>query len=226
VTATEEIHERAHDDNAPMRSLHQKLLAAIKAVGVVEKDGRNAFHKYSYSSIEAIVAATEDALAEQGLLIIAGQETISDRQRQTNQGESTVTTIELAFQIIDTETGQRLEIPWAGRGEDPADKGVAKAFTDARKTFLIQQLNLRRGEDTEADEGTDQRSSSGYGGTQSQANHVDLNAEAKGMSNAQLNAILVSAGLPASEKPWGSFFRIPRAHEAAVREAIARERAT
>jgi hypothetical protein len=196
VTATEEIHERAHDDNAPMRSLHQKLLAAIKAVGVVEKDGRNAFHKYSYSSIEAIVAATEDALAEQGLLIIAGQETISDRQRQTNQGESTVTTIELAFQIIDTETGQRLEIPWAGRGEDPADKG------------------------------TDQRSSSGYGGTQSQANHVDLNAEAKGMSNAQLNAILVSAGLPASEKPWGSFFRIPRAHEAAVREAIARERAT
>jgi hypothetical protein len=40
---------------------------------------------------------------------------------------------------------------------------------------------------------------------------------ARGLTNAQLNAALVSAGLPAAEKPWGSFMRVPPDHVDALR---------
>jgi hypothetical protein len=203
---------------AATTSLFQKLAAAAKEIGTVEKDKRNTFHKYDYASIEAIADATRDVLLAHGILVLAGEEETDDRQRQTNQGEATVTTIKLTFRLVDVDTGESLSIPWIGRGEDPADKGVAKALTDARKTFLIQQFNLVRGEDTEADESTDQRTAAPKG-------TVNLSDLAKGMTNAQLNAALVAAGLSAAEKPWGTFMRIPTESAEAVKTMLSRERA-
>jgi hypothetical protein len=216
------------DDLVPVAgpTLYQKLLKAAREIDVVEKDKRNSFHKYDYSSIEAVAAATRAVLLEHGILLFAGQEAITDRQRQTREGEATVTTIELTFRFVDVETGEALSIPWVGRGEDPADKGVSKALTDARKTFLIQQLNLIRGDDTEADEGTDQRSHGN--GNQSGGNQpgaVNMSDDARGLTNAQLNAALVSVGLAAQEKPWGMFTRVPPAHVQPLRDALKRERA-
>jgi hypothetical protein len=195
-------------DEAP--SLLLKLLAVQAAVDRVEKDSENTFHHYKYTSIEGVVQATRDALIEQKVLIFAGEESTQDRQRQTNQGEATVTTVHLTYTIVDAESGEKLVIPWLGRGEDPADKGVSKALTDARKTFLIQQLNLIRGDDTEADASTDERS---YGASDT----VNLIAEAKGLRDDALNRVLVAAGLPAAQKPFGSFARIPNAAADRVR---------
>jgi hypothetical protein len=208
-----------------IEGLYARILAATKAIGIVEKDGRNAFHKYDYSSIEGVVGAVREQLLDHGILLFAGQEALSERQRVTREGEATVTTIELTFRFVDAATGETLAIPWVGRGEDPADKGVAKALTDARKTFLIQQLNLQRGDDTEADDATDRRTYSNAGAPVSSPNGtVNLSDDVKGMTNAQLNAALVSVGLPAAEKPWGSFLRVPSEHVPALREAVQRER--
>lgn len=186
-------------------TLLQKLLAVQKEIGPVEKDSENSFHHYKYVSIEGIVTATREALLRQGILILAGEETTDERQRQTNQGEATVTTVHLNYTIIDVDSGEKLVIPWLGRGEDPADKGVSKALTDARKTFLIQQLNIARGDDTEADPTTDERSSNSSGGS------ANLIADAKGLRDDDLNRVLVAAGLPAAQKPFGAFARIPAA---------------
>jgi hypothetical protein len=133
------------------QTLAQKLVAAALAIETVEKDKRNTFHKYDYASIEAVVSAVRGELLQRGVLVLAGEAETQDRPRATREGESVVTTVHLVFTLLDAETGERLEIPWLGRGDDPADKGVAKALTDARKSFLIQQLNLSRGEDTEAE---------------------------------------------------------------------------
>jgi hypothetical protein len=211
MTATEEIHERALDEQAEHApNLLQKLLAVQKAIGPVGKDSENNFHHYKYVSIEGVVTATRDALIEHGILILAGEDSIGERQRQTNQGEATVTTVHLNYTIIDVDSGEKLVIPWLGRGEDPADKGVSKALTDARKTFLIQQLNIARGDDTEADASTDERS---HGSSDT----VNLIAEAKGLRDDALNRVLVAAGLPAAQKPFGSFARIPNAAADQVR---------
>jgi hypothetical protein len=199
-------------------SLLRKICDAAEAVGVIEKDKRNAFHKYDYASIEAIAEATGKELLARGVLLLAGEDETSDRQRQTNQGEATVTTVRLTFRFVDVDTGESLSIPWVGRGEDPADKGVSKALTDARKTFLIQQLNLVRGDDTEADPKTDERGHSTPG--------VNMTEAAKGLTNAQLRRALVTAGLPDVEKPWVTYTQVPPAHVGALREALDRERMT
>jgi hypothetical protein len=200
-------------------SLLRKICDAAEAVGVIEKDKRNAFHKYDYASIEAIAEATGKELLARGVLLLAGEDETSDRQRQTSQGEATVTTVRLTFRFVDVDTGESLSIPWVGRGEDPADKGVSKALTDARKTFLIQQLNLVRGDDTEADAKTDNR---GYGSPSG----VNMTEAARGLTNAQLKRALVTAGLPEAEKPWVAYMNVPPAHTDALREALNRERVT
>jgi hypothetical protein len=197
--------------------LLSKLCAAALEVDEIEKDGTNKFHHYDYSSIEAVARATRDPLLSRGIFVIPEILTTTDRTRNTREGESVVTTAELSFTVFDSETGERLIVQWAGRGDDPADKGLSKAITDARKTFLIAFFNAPRGEDTEADESTDQR-------TPAPAGSVNMSDEAKGLTNAQLNAALVSVGLPAQEKPWSAFMRVSPEHITALREALRAER--
>ena len=50
-----------------------------------------------------------------------------------------------------------MECEWAGQGDDPADKGLGKAYTNAIKTFLREQFLIPQGDDPEADERTDAR---------------------------------------------------------------------
>lgn len=191
-----------------------KIAAATKDIEAIEKSGQNTFHKYRYASIEDIVNGTREHLLDHGLVVLAGHQTLDERQRQTSQGEATVTTVQLTFRIFDVETGFAIELPWIGRGEDPADKGIAKALTDARKTFLVQQLNIARGDDTEADESTDQRS---YGDG---SNTVNMIADAKGLSDDKLNRALVAVGMPAQAKPFGAFTRVPAEAVDALREEL------
>jgi hypothetical protein len=198
-------------------ALLRKLHAATKDIGAIEKGSENTFHHYHYAGIEDIVNGTREHLLAHDLIVLAAAGQMDERQRQTNQGEATVTTVTLDFQIYDIETGFSLRLPWSGRGEDPADKGVSKALTDARKTFLIQQLNIARGDDTEADESTDQRSFSGGG--------VNMIADAKGLPDDKLNRALVAVGLPAQAKPFGAFTRIPPDAVEPLREELQKLRA-
>jgi hypothetical protein len=200
------------------RTLYERLLEVVKAVGIIEKDSRNAFHKYNYSSIEGVVEAVHGPLADQGILVLGGVTDITDVTRNTREGEAIVTTVQLTLSFVDVHTGERIDIPWCGRGDDPADKGVSKALTDARKTFLIQQLNLRRGDDTEADETTDQRHAAN--GT------ANLIADAKGLTNEQLNRVLVHIGLPAQQQPFGAFARIPDDKVEQAKSALAHLKAS
>jgi hypothetical protein len=211
-----EIVSREATDRELRTQLLAKLADVQRDVGVIEKDKRNEFHRYDYASIEAIVLGTRDHLLERGLVVLAGRRSLSERQRQTSQGEATVTTVDLTFEIFDVETGFSIAFDWFGRGEDPADKGIAKALTDARKTFLIQQLNLARGDDTEGDPATDERSSANGA--------VNMVAEAKGLSDAKLNHVLVAVGMPAQQKPFGAFTRIPKEAVEPIRAELAKAR--
>lgn len=214
MTVTEEAHERAHDEDIPAPTLLSKLREVAAAVGEIPKDARNEFHKYDYASIEGVVRATRLELLKRGVLIVPGIDHIEERERQTNQGLSTVSTAHLIFTVYDTDSGEAIVVPWAGRGDDPADKGLSKAISDARKTFILSLLNLARGEDTEADHATDTRS---YGQTPNTTNLVE---HARGLSNEQLNQALKAVGLEAQASPFGAFTRIPSEHAARLREAL------
>jgi hypothetical protein len=99
------------------------------------------------------------------------------------------------------------------------DKGVGKALTNAIKTFLRQQFLLPWAQDDpEADEGSDARA-----GGRSDGPVANLIEQARGLSNAQLNAVLVKAGLSAQQAPFGAFMRIPAEKAVAIKAALIEE---
>ena len=152
-------------------SLHAKVAKVITAtVEGVTKDGRNTFHNYDYTTAEAILRAIRTPLAENGLALMPSLDSIEERTIKTSKGgESTITTVWVTFRLVDSETGQEAEMRWAGQGDDPADKGLGKAYTNAIKTFLREQFLLPQGDDPEADKRTDERAAERVGGSNGQS---------------------------------------------------------
>lgn len=192
--------------------LAQKLIAIATDIGAIDKDGYNQAQRYAFTSADHVVGQIRLKLFEKGVLLLATEENTEERLRSTAKGgETAITTVHLTFVFVDSDSGERIELSWPGRGEDPMDKGVGKALTNALKTFLRQQFLIPWGnDDPEADEGSDHRAQTG-------GDTVDLLGKARGLSNAQLNEALVAGGLPAQQgNPFATFMRIPAENAAAV----------
>lgn len=125
--------------------LAAKLVRIAQAVGPIEKDGRNEGQKYDYTTAEAVIREVREKMLGEGILLV---EACTHSERDT---DSNMTTVELLYELIDTESGEKWSIPYAGQGWDKGDKGIWKAYTGARKYFLRGVLSLSFGEDPEAD---------------------------------------------------------------------------
>lgn len=142
----------------PSGGLYAKLAKVLGEVGYVQKQGVNTFHKYRYVTAADLIAEIRGKLAAHGVFLIPSVEHISERQITTSQGKvSTITTARMTFTFCDGETGETHTAQWAGAGDDPADKGLYKAYTGALKYFLMDAFLIPTGDDPEADEGTDKR---------------------------------------------------------------------
>lgn len=138
--------------------LHSKLVKVGQTVTHVEKDGRNDFHKYDFASANAVLAVIRKPLYAEGVSVTPSILSIEDREYTTSKGKaSVVTTVTVKYTFVDSETGEREECVYAGRGDDNADKGLSKALTSAAKTFIIGAFLLPTGDDPEADRATDER---------------------------------------------------------------------
>lgn len=133
----------------PAIGLHRKLAEVMAEVGRVPKRGRNEFHKYDYATEADIVDAVRGALSSRSISIVPSV-------RQVLR-EGTLTTVLMAFQFTDGETGETSTHDWAGTGDDKGDKGLYKAMTGALKYFLLKTFLLPTGDDPEADTETDKR---------------------------------------------------------------------
>jgi hypothetical protein len=140
--------------------LYAKLAQVAGEVSGVGKDGRNDFHKYDYTTAEAMLRAIRGPLIERGVVLMPSVTAVTEREISTNNGKaSTVTTVHVDFTFVDAESGAMHKCSWAGQGDDPADKGLGKAYTNAIKTFLREAFLLPMGDDPEADKSTDERAS-------------------------------------------------------------------
>ncbi len=138
--------------------LYAKLAEVVAEVLSVERDGTNTFHKYKYTSAEAMLRALRGPLAARSIALLPSVTDIAEREITTGKGNaSTVTTVRLSFTFVDGETGETHVCEWAGQGDDPADKGLGKAYTNAVKTFLREAFLIPQGDDPEADTKTDER---------------------------------------------------------------------
>lgn len=138
--------------------LHDKLAEVVAEIGYVAKDGKNDFQNYRYTSAEALLAEVRKPLSARRVTLMPALREVTEREYQTSKGKaSVITTAHVRFTFVDGETGEREECDWAGQGDDPADKGLGKAFTNAIKTFLREAFLIPTGDDPEADGATDSR---------------------------------------------------------------------
>src|SRR5919204_5945698 len=130
-----------------------KLLAAARAVGNVEKSGRNARHGYDYVTIDDVVRAARTALLAQGLLVHSEITAIDEREIRSQNSSGLLIRLETRWRVLDAETGETSVHPWTSYGSDyPGDKALYKALSGARKYFLIDLLQIAVGDDPEAED--------------------------------------------------------------------------
>jgi hypothetical protein len=142
--------------------LYRKLAEVMAEVGYVQKQGYNSFHKYKYVTEADLIEAVRQKLAERNVVLIPSVVDVGERPVTSDKGkQSTVTTVKVAFTFCDGDTGELHRAEWAGAGDDPADKGLYKAYTGALKYFLMKAFLIATGDDPEGDDGTDRRSAGG-----------------------------------------------------------------
>lgn len=127
--------------------LAAKMAALMGAVGQIKKDAKNTFHKYDYTSYEALAAHVRTAVVKVGLAF-----TVSATDMREEPGDKMQTRLmglELTF--TDTETGAMRVIRGYGEGSDNQDKGTAKALTSGVKYMLMRNLLVSEDADVDSD---------------------------------------------------------------------------
>lgn len=144
--------ERTKASNAD-RAVILKAIAAVRnECGRIEKDGYNAFHKYSYVSESALVNAARPLMAKHGLVIIPSL--AADYEPRVD--ECGVTHMIMEFTLAH-ESGavwpEKARIFCSGNDRDSkgnyGDKGAYKANTGGYKYFLNRLFMVDTGDDPE-----------------------------------------------------------------------------
>lgn len=121
----------------------QALASVMAEVQSVGKDGKNTQQGYNFRGIDGVVNAVGPALRKHGVVIIptlleSNYRDIEVGKNRTLMREVTVT----VRYTIHGPAGDTLEGTVVGESMDSGDKGTAKAFSVAYRTFLLQALTI------------------------------------------------------------------------------------
>lgn len=160
-------------------SVVQALAAVMAEVQAVGKDGHNSSQNYAFRGIDGVMNAVGPALRKHGVVIVptvldSNYRDVEVGQRRTLMREVTVT----VRYTVHGPTGDTISGVVCGESMDSGDKGTAKAFSVAYRTFLLQALTIPTHQ-PDPDEQTYERSAA--------ADEVKWNA---GMVKAELVNIL------------------------------------
>ena len=157
-SAVEKAHEVFGSD--VLKGIHDKIAYTMGQIGLMDKEGVNKFHKYQYWSDDQISGYFRSWFSKLGITFRVSVESFDIREHETkSEGRSFLTTGLYRFTLTDVETGETVSDTMLGQGDDPGDKGSNKAVTGAVKYWLLKTF-LIGGEDAEADERTDRRTTS------------------------------------------------------------------
>lgn len=132
----------------------KKILAIMKDVEYVQKDGKNKFQNYNYVSEANISEKVRQSMVTNGIIAVPNVANISVIPAgKTNSGaEQRLTTVDLITEWIDSESGESITVSMSGQGIDTGDKGVYKAITGANKYTLMKMFQIATGDDPEKEE--------------------------------------------------------------------------
>jgi hypothetical protein len=114
----------------------------MKNVGYIQKDitiGYGQGKGYSALSERAVLEKVRKHFKDEGVMIFPKHIDLSK--------EGNLTSVNVLYDVVDTETGVSMTMASAGQGSDSQDKGVGKAQTYAFKALIVKMLMLISGDD-------------------------------------------------------------------------------
>ncbi len=137
----------------------KKLVLIMGECAHVAKDGFNDYHKYKYASAAGVLEAINAALVKHKVASIVTPSIISSFDVTNAKGNvEHQVTVGCNILLIDSESGESIDLYGIGTGQDAGDKAVMKAETAAIKYAYLLSMAISTGDDPEADIKTDENS--------------------------------------------------------------------
>lgn len=135
--------------NAQLQKKKNLLRQKLRVKGVLKRNGKNDYDKYSYFSESQYKQLFTELLADTGLELRFNETEYTPFQGTEKQPYGRFVKIE--FQLIDTSTGFFESTAITGEGLDKGDKAGYKAYTGAIKYYLADTFLVATGDDPEGD---------------------------------------------------------------------------
>lgn len=161
----------------------KKLVNVMAECSHIAKNGLNSYHQYKYATAEDVLLKVNSALTKNKIASIVIPE-IASMVDVTNLKGNTehLVTVNVQIKLIDSESGECVDLFGIGSGQDAGDKAVMKAQTAAIKYAYMMSLCIATGDDPEADTKTDENSSMGNKGSKAVNNVKKISAIKKSIT--------------------------------------------
>lgn len=161
----------------------KKLVNVMIECGHIAKNGLNSYHQYKYATAEDVLLKVNTALTKNKIASVVIPE-IASMVDVTNLKGNTehLVTVNVQIKLIDSESGECVDLFGIGSGQDAGDKAVMKAQTAAIKYAYMMSLCIATGDDPEADTKTDENSSMGNKGSKAVNNVKKISAIKKSIT--------------------------------------------
>lgn len=155
----EELAETDREQNLSFSGytgIAKKMVAISSECGHVVKNGFNDFHKYKYATAADVLEAVNASLVKHKVASIATPSILSSFDVTNAKGNvEHQVTVGINITLIDSESGEFIDLYGIGTGQDAGDKAVMKAETAAIKYAYLLSMAISTGDDPEADTTTD-----------------------------------------------------------------------
>jgi hypothetical protein len=172
------------------------------------KDGFNDFHKYSYASASGVLEAINAALVKHKVASVVTPAILNSFDVTNAKGNiEHQVTVGCNILLIDSESGESIDLYGIGTGQDAGDKAVMKAETAAIKYAYLLSMAISTGDDPEADTGVDERA---YAAPQPAVAPKPAPAKKNAVEQYEPMAICAGCGKEISEKVYN--YSVARYH--------------
>lgn len=141
----------------PIKNITAKLVNVMEEVSHVQKNGTNEYYNYTYIKAADVLEKVNKALCKNKICSLAKAQLISLENVTNAKGnQEHLATVQMNIRLVDTESGEYVDLSGLGNGQDSGDKALSKATTASQKYLYISTFNMATVDDPEADIRTDQ----------------------------------------------------------------------
>lgn len=131
------------------KHIKAKLMAIQKDIPTLVKSGKNESQGYKFLSDAQLIETLNPLFEKHGVVASFSHQVMGEKP--TPSQKQTLTTVSVAYEFFDLDSGESDQGVVVGQGTDTGDKGVYKAITGAIKYLYVKQFMIATGDDAEYD---------------------------------------------------------------------------